>query len=274
MPQTPVIRENPPVCELCANTRLQKYGVKKGRQAYYCPPCNRVQRGYPIPEPKPTPKLLPCPKCRGRSRIVRTHGRRHQLICTVCRHNFTDIYVNSPSPRRSEGPFPHRKTFAFDPVSFAALGELCAAKGLSGVQALRYLLHRQAERPIATITTSRAVRAPDTGEVEIVTKRTSIPAAPINRAKNPDPRNPIPSVYAPLPNAFPEASREMSRRHKEQGRTFEQGNPPTVGLVGRITLCMDDKAKHGLLLTMQRYQTDHQNALRQLLRDTKHEGRW
>ncbi|MBC7807044.1 MAG: hypothetical protein H7145_12940 [Akkermansiaceae bacterium] len=124
MPRHTVVRENPPICEKCASTRLQKYGVRNERQPYYCPPCNRVQCGYPIPEPKPDPQLLSCPKCRGKSRIVRTYGRRHQLICTVRHHNFTDIYANSAPPRRSEGPFPHKKTFAFDPISWNALAEL------------------------------------------------------------------------------------------------------------------------------------------------------
>ncbi|MBC7807043.1 MAG: hypothetical protein H7145_12935, partial [Akkermansiaceae bacterium] len=108
------------------------------------------------------------------------------------------------------------------------------AKRMSGVQALRYLLHQQEFRPIATIATSRMVRDPFTGEFRARVKSISIKPTPINRSKIAITDADIASVHAPLQNAFPAASREMSRRHKEQGRGFAGGNPPVVGIVGRV----------------------------------------
>ena len=230
--KTPFSRPDPPVCETCGNTKLQRYGVHNNKQSYHCPPCRRTQTGYPVPPPKPNKHLLPCPKCHGATRIVRTHKHRHQLICRKCHHNFTDVYVNSPLPRQAKGAFRHRKTFSF-----------CT--------------------PLPGITIARVV-TDAFGDRVVRIKR--ITPAPDPAAVSPD---------TALPDAFPAALQKMRDLFREQKRKpFREGNPPIVGLFSRITLCMDDRAKQGLLLAMTRYNTDHQNALRQLLIDSHARGDW
>lgn len=145
---------------------------------------------------------------------------------------------------------------------------------MSPVQALRFLLHEQVTRPLGIFALSRTVRDPLTGDSEFVTRQ--IPIAPnLNRYP----------PQTPLPNAFPAALREMRQRFHDQARVpFQSGNPCVVGIVGRINLCMDDRAKQGLLIAIERYRCDpafsrdhpridHQTVLRCLLIDRYHTKR-
>ena len=145
MPPKKKEREFTGVCVFCGSGALQMNGVTKHGQRYRCKGCGRVMCGFPVPEAtlagrQSTAHPFRCPKCKGEARVhAREADGRCRLRCMVCGRNFTDGYRVSP-PDMSTGPFPHKKTFNLNIPASKGLAALCQAKGMSAVQAIRFVL--------------------------------------------------------------------------------------------------------------------------------------
>ena len=124
---------------------------------------------------------------------------------------------------------------------------------MSPVQAIRFVLREEA--------VARAVFAVHTGGRLLRSRRQAEPED-----------LPAPEVLAePLADGRPVSSRAMRAQSKA---IHKQGNLATVGVVERVRVCMDDRAKAGLLRAMAKYGANHQETLRQLLADGARWGRW
>ena len=263
----PVERSLPAVCECCGSDKMTCNGTRRARQKYMCAVCKRQQGGYPIVAvpPKPEVYLFPCPECGGASRLTHRLERHSKLRCTVCGRNFTDFYIISPPPPRREGPFKHRKTFCLSIGATTALVEL-NAKGMSDVQAIRWLLRGELDRPLVTLTVARRVRDPLTGDRETVIWRAPQPPAPL-------PSGVLPNMHA-ASYAKLRARLDALTAAGAGGPGTKRGFKPTVAVQYKVSVPMDDRSKSGLLRAMERYGADHQEAVRRLLIDGRVNGWW
>ena len=153
--------------------------------------------------------------------LAKTGAPRYR--CRGCKRTFQMMHCRTPPPCFSgeAGPFPHRKTFNLNVPASKGLAALCQAKGMSAVQAIRFVLYEAAGD------------APPT------------PA----------------EVGAVLSDIRPVMIPQLVARRMWGHR----GNGLVVLVVERVRVCLNDRAKAGLVRTMRARRCDHQAAVRHLL---------
>ncbi len=215
-------------------------GTKQGRQRYKCCACEKSTYGF---KPRPV-KPLPCPYCRAQCRRKGSNQhKRPRYLCTACGKRNTNLFP--APPRGTDGPYRWRRSFCLDMASAAAITTYCNKHILTMSQAIRAILHTAVDKEYATPTLGLRHRTPE-GDL-----RYAVQSAPRRETH----------VFLPrrLLDLRPQAARERMSRDPEIRHL------PLIYIVCEVTVALDDKAYTGLIQTMDRFNLNHQQAVRYLI---------
>ena len=224
-----------PVCTHCKSKELSKAGQRNGKKRYICRTCHRSSYGLP-------PDLRPrCPQCKGTVQAMLCRDGRYSYRCPGCRFTFLSEYKIARREKSKER-LRHNIAIHLNRQARARLWEYMQATRYGEAQAVRAIFRHVLSGKVFRVCWGTSPRS------RLLTRVQRDPGAAAMR--------------------FPNLSRESALqklKHVEKGGHYGGGFQPTVLVVHRLTVRLDDAAKEGLVYAMRFLSLNHADAARWLL---------